>query len=274
MTLKGLGKVNGRIIKTLLLTGAPGVGKGTFGKRLSRDLRIVSYCVGDVLRQLLRDTSCTDPEILAIRNGEFVGDQKVINILKSGVTPEQAVILDGFPRNLIQAAWLDTYKHVDLVVNFDMDRNLLVEKIAGRRICPVSGETYNVFEIKKDGYDMDPLLPTKDPLRCDKSGELLVQRDDDRPEVVRRRLEIYDEETAPLFNYYQSQGKLHTFEPKRGVKDYPWILEEVQRLLDLDSAASSNTVDTRYSFEVPKPTVFFHQAGGKQAAAMASGNCA
>jgi len=275
MTLIGLnGRVNGAITKTktLLLTGAPGTGKGTFGKRLSRDLRISSYCVGDFLRNLLRDPTCTDPEILAIRNGEFVGDQKVINILKSQVTPEQGVILDGFPRNLVQATWLDTYKHVDLVVNFDMERNLLVEKIAGRRICPVSGETYNVFEIKKDGYDMDPLLPTKDPARCDKSGELLVQRDDDRPEVVRRRLEIYDEETAPLFNYYKNQGKLHTFEPKRGVKDYPWILEEVQRLLNLDTSSSDNVVDTPYIIEAAKPTVFFHQTMKKTA--MASGNCA
>jgi adenylate kinase len=225
------GKINSKITTTLLLTGAPGVGKGTFGKRLSRDLRLPSLSVGDFLRKLLRDPNCTDPDILRIRNGELLGDAKVISIVKNQIAPDAACILDGFPRNITQAEWLDSYKSIDLVVNFDMDRNLLVEKLAGRRVCPVSGETYNVFEIKRDGYDMDPLLPSKDPTRCDKSGELLVQRDDDRPEVIRRRLEIYDQETAPLFDYYSMQGKLFTFEPKRGVKDYPSILEEVSKLL-------------------------------------------
>jgi adenylate kinase len=232
------GKMSSKVSKkaiTLLLTGAPGVGKGTFGKRLSRDLRLPSLSIGDFLRNLLRDPNCNDPDIVRIRNGELLGDEKVISIVKTQVAPDTAVILDGFPRNLTQAEWLDSYKHIDLVVNFDMNRTLLVEKLAGRRVCPVSGETYNVFQIKKDGYDMDPLLPAKDPTRCDKSGELLVQRDDDRPEIIRRRLEIYDEETAPLFDYYDKQGKLFTFEPKRGVKDYPSILEEVSNLLKSQS---------------------------------------
>jgi len=137
------------------------------------------------------------------------------------------VILDGFPRTVAQAKYLDNYRHVDFVLNLHLDPEILVPKIAGRRVCPSSGETYNIFSFKENGYDMDPLLPTKDPERCDVSGELLVQRDDDNEEIVAKRLEIYQDSTQPILEFYEKTGKLVTFEPRKGVKDYPEVLELV-----------------------------------------------
>jgi len=216
---------------TMLLTGAPGVGKGTFSKRLTRDLKIPVFEMGGFLRQMIKSENCTDPRILAIREGNLVPDELICQIFKDKFDSMNVgnIIIDGFPRTLGQAEFLDNYKDVDFVLNLHLDYEILTAKIAGRRICPTSGETYNIFEFKENGYDMDPLLPEKDPIRCDLTGELLVQREDDDPAVVAKRLEIYEKSTQPLLDYYAKTGKLLTFEPRRGVKDYPEVLELVKR---------------------------------------------
>jgi len=226
-------KLNTRSI-TMLLTGAPGVGKGTFGKRLTRDLGVPTFAMGDHLRQMLKDPTCTDPDIQRIREGQLVPNEKLIQIFKSVISVEESVILDGFPRTLPQAEFLDHYKEIDMVLNLFLEDDIIVAKLAGRRVCPTSGETYNIFEFKENGYDMDPLLPHKDPARCDKSGELLVQRDDDTPEVIKKRLEIYNQETAPLLDFYKERGKIVNFEPRKGVKDYPEVMQLVKQYLNLE----------------------------------------
>jgi len=215
---------------TMLLTGAPGVGKGTFSKRLTRDLELPLFEMGGFLRQMLKSPDCTDPRILAIREGNLIPDELICQIFKDKLDSMNVehVILDGFPRTIGQAEFLDNYKHVDFVFNLHLDYDILTAKIAGRRVCPTSGETYNIFEFKANGYDMDPLLPKKDPARCDITGELLVQREDDNPETVAKRLRIYEELTQPILDHYSKQGKLVTFEPRRGVKDYPEVLEIVK----------------------------------------------
>lgn len=215
---------------TMLLTGAPGVGKGTFSKRLKRDLNIPLFEMGGYLRQMIKSENCTDPRILAIKDGNLVPDEVICQIFKDRLEEMNVndVILDGFPRTIAQAEFLDNYKTVDFVLNLHLDPEILVPKISGRRVCHVSGESYNIFSFKDNGYDMDPLLPKIDPLRCDVSGELLVQRDDDNEETVAKRLEIYERSTRPILEYYEKSGKLVTFEPRKGVKDYPEVLELVK----------------------------------------------
>merc|ERR1712046_214227 len=129
----------------------------------------------------------------------------------------RGMILAGFPRTKNQATWLNEQADIGSVFNVDMDRDIVVQLLNGRRVCPKSGNSYNVCTLKEGGYDLDPLLPKKDPEHCDVSGERLVQRDDDKPEVVRRRLEEYDRQTAPVLDYFKSHGKVVTFAPKRGV---------------------------------------------------------
>lgn len=218
----------------MLLTGAPGVGKGTFSKRLFRDLNIPLFEVGAFLREMIKSENCTDPRILAIKGGNLVPDELICQIFKDKLDSMNVenLIVDGFPRTVPQAEFLDTYKNVDFVLNLHLDYDILTAKIAGRRVCPTSGETYNVFQFKENGYDMDPLLPKKDPERCDVTGEILVRRDDDNPETVAKRLKIYETSTQPILDYYKQAGKLVTFEPKKGVKDYPEVLEIVKRKMN------------------------------------------
>lgn len=218
----------------MLLTGAPGVGKGTFSKRLTRDLNIPLFEVGAFLREMIKSENCTDPRILAIKGGNLVPDELICQIFKDKLDSMNVenIIVDGFPRTVPQAEFLDTYKNVDFVLNLHLDYDILTAKIAGRRVCPTSGETYNVFQFKENGYDMDPLLPKKDPERCDVTGEILVRRDDDNPETVAKRLKIYEQSTQPILDYYKQAGKLVTFEPKKGVKDYPEVLEIVKRKMN------------------------------------------
>jgi len=216
---------------TMVLAGAPGVGKGTFAKRLKRDLELPLFEMGGFLRQMIKSENFTDPRILAIKEGNLVPDDLICEIFKNKLDSMNSadVILDGFPRTVGQAEFLDGYRDVDFVLNLYLDFDILVSKIAGRRVCPTSGETYNIFEFKENGYDMDPLLPTKDPERCDITGELLVQRDDDNPEIVAKRLKVYEQSTQPILDHYEKQGKLINFEPRKGVKDYPEVLELVKR---------------------------------------------
>jgi len=214
----------------MVLAGAPGVGKDTFAKRLRRDLDLPLFEMGAFLRKMIKSENCTDPRILAIKEGNLVPDDVICEIFKDKLDSMNCpdIILDGFPRTVAQADFLDGYRDVDFVLNLYLDFDILVAKIAGRRVCPTSGETYNIFEFKENGYDMDPLLPTKDPERCDLTGEVLVQRDDDRPEIVAKRLKVYDDSTRPILEHYEKQGKLINFEPRKGVKDYPQVLELVK----------------------------------------------
>jgi len=222
----------------MLLTGAPGVGKGTFSKRLTRDLNIPLFEMGAFLRKMINQENCTDPRILAIKGGNLVPDDIICQIFKDQLDSMNVenLIVDGFPRTVPQAEFLDTYKEIDFVLNLHLDYNILTEKIAGRRVCPTSGETYNIFEFKENGYDMDPLLPKIDPERCDLTGEILVRRDDDDPAIVAHRLKIYEESTQPILDFYKQQGKLVTFEPKKGVKDYPEVLEIVKSKMNINPA--------------------------------------
>ena len=130
---------------------------------------------------------------------------------------KNGIILDGFPRNLNQAIM---FNKVTMVIDIYLADQILIPKILARRICKCCGNNYNIFEIKEDGYDMDPLLPKKNPSKCDDCNVDLVCREDDKEEIIRNRLNVYKEHTFPLLDYYQKKNILISFEPKRGKKDY------------------------------------------------------
>jgi len=119
-----------------------------------------------------------------------------------------------------------------LVLNVTLNQDVLIEKLLGRRVCEKCGENYNICEIKRDGYDFDPLNPKKQGI-CDKDGGKLIIRADDNQEVISARMKEYDEKTKPLLDVFKSRGRLYNFEAKKGVKDYPDLKKHVQKHLKI-----------------------------------------
>lgn len=186
-----------------IFLGAPGVGKGTQGAKLAQDLGWAHVSTGDLLRAARREGTPLGLEAQKFMDaGELVPDGVILNMVREhleSLGDGASVVFDGFPRTVAQAEGLGTTldgigRQVDRVVLFEADDELLVKRIAGRRVSP-GGRVYNIF--------FDP--PEVDGV-CDDSGEALVHRADDQPETVRRRLDVYRELTEPLIDYYEGHG--------------------------------------------------------------------
>ncbi len=222
----------------LVLMGAPGVGKGTYGKRLSKEWQMPIFSTGEYLRNMLKtDKSDLANQIRAlVKAGNLVGDEIIMKIMERRLFNEEnptakGIILDGFPRTVKQAELLDKLGKVKAAMNFFLREDILIEKLAGRRECEKCHIPYNISTIKRDGYDMDPLLPKKDVAICDACGGKLIQREDDTEKIIRNRLREYKSKTAPLEDYYKKKGIYVEFEPKRGVTDYPEIRSKLDSFI-------------------------------------------
>ena len=191
--------------KVVILLGPPGVGKGTQGIRLGRDLGWAHVSTGDLLRSARREGTELGKKAQGFMDrGELVPDGLIIDLVKDhleGLDDAQGVIFDGFPRTPPQAEALDGVldevgRQVDRVVLLEADSEVLFKRISGRRSSP-SGRVYNVY--------FDP--PAREG-RCDETGDPLIHREDDKPETVRTRLQVYDELTAPLVDFYERREGL------------------------------------------------------------------
>ena len=189
--------------KVVVLLGSPGVGKGTQGIRLGRELGWAHVSTGDLLRAALKAGTSLGLEARRYMDAEeLVPDDVIVDLVRehlAGMEQDRGVIFDGFPRTVPQAEALDEVlaaggRGVDRVVLLEADDAVLVKRIAGRRSSP-SGRVYNVY--------FDP--PRRDGF-CDDTGEPLIHRADDRPETVRTRLAVYREATAPLIGFYGARG--------------------------------------------------------------------
>jgi adenylate kinase len=192
----------------IVLMGAPGAGKGTQAQRLVKQFGIPQISTGDLLRDAVtRGTGYGLKAKAAMDSGALVADDIVLGIIRERLGESDAArgfILDGFPRNLAQAQALSSMlssigKPLDAVVLFEVDYPEIVRRISGRRNCPQCGRVFNVNTQS---------LGT--PPRCDQCAEHppLVQRRDDEEATVRRRLQVYEEQTRPLADHYASQGLL------------------------------------------------------------------
>jgi adenylate kinase len=190
----------------LVLLGAPGSGKGTQGERLQADFRLPYYATGDILRAEVRDGTELGREAKEYMDrGDLVPDEVIIGMIAERVeSPEAAdgFILDGFPRTTAQAEALDEEvrrmgKRLTAAILIEVPDEEVVRRLSGRRTCEKDGHVFHV--------EFDP--PTKEGV-CDVCGSRLVVRDDDKPEVVRHRLEEYHEKTEPLIAYYEREGIL------------------------------------------------------------------
>lgn len=209
--------------------GPPGVGKGTYASRLAPKLGIAHISTGDIFREEAAEGTELGKKInMVMKKGDLVPDRIVIEAIKERVKKDdckRGFILDGFPRTIEQAEALDKMFKIDMVLNISMPHDILIEKISARRVCRECGDIYNVADIHRDGIDMPPMLP-KVPGKCDKCGGELYQRPDDKPDVIKERLDNYNEQTKPLISYYKKKGLLHDFQARTGPeKVVPQLME-------------------------------------------------
>jgi adenylate kinase len=197
----------------LILFGPPGAGKGTQAARLQEDFRLPYVATGDILRAAVRDGTELGQKAKGFMDaGKLVPDELLIDLVVDRVSSDDArdgFILDGFPRTRAQAdALAEAFdrlgRRITAVLLFDVPDEDLVRRISGRRVSVKTGRVYHV--------ETDP--PKHDG-RCDVDGSRLVQRDDDKPEVVKRRLDVYHEQTEPLVSYYDERGLLRRIDGTR-----------------------------------------------------------
>jgi adenylate kinase len=204
---------NSRKVGPVILLGPPGAGKGTQAKRIAERYRIPQISTGDILRENVAQGTEVGLKAKAIMaRGELVPDDLMYPMVAERLHCAdcgRGFVLDGFPRTPAQAAWLDWFfehelfdnpnhgKCLPVVIRLEADYNHLVRRLTGRRSCPVCGRIYNVYS-----------QPPRCNELCDYDGSKLVIRDDDREEVITRRLQKYDVETRPVADYYEKKGRL------------------------------------------------------------------
>jgi len=212
--------------QNLVLLGPPGSGKGTQGERLNEDLRLPYYATGDILRAAVRDeTELGRSAKEYMDRGDLVPDEVIVGVIADRIDSNEArdgFILDGFPRTTPQAEALDA-KLNDLgralsgVLLIDVSDEEVIRRLGGRRTCEANGHVFHV--------EFEP--PQEDGV-CDIDGSPLIVRDDDKPEVIRKRLETYHEKTEPLVSYYDERSVLRRIAGE-AVPDE--VAEQVRRTL-------------------------------------------
>ena len=181
----------------ILLLGPPGAGKGTQSKKLADHFDVDHVTTGDALRanKDMETEHGTPREYMDA--GELVPDPVVNEIVEAALTEADGFVLDGYPRNLSQAEYLDGITDLDAVITLEVSRGELVERLTGRRVCEECGANFHVE------FDQP-----ETPGVCDECGGALIQRDDDNEETVRERLRVFDENTQPVIDFYDEQGEL------------------------------------------------------------------
>jgi adenylate kinase len=201
----------------IVLLGAPGSGKGTQAKKLVDRHGIPQISTGDLLREAVANKTPLGLQAKqAMDSGQLVSDEIVLAMIKERLSKpdvKKGFILDGFPRNTAQAEALDAMlsglkQPLDLGLLIDVDLDIIMQRLEGRRTCVSCGQMYNV-------YFQPPLVEDT----CDKCGGKLHQRSDDNEATITNRLRVYENQTAPLIRYYDQKGKLSSIEGEGDVKD-------------------------------------------------------
>lgn len=220
----------GPMQKIIMLCGAPGVGKGMYSRMLAQDFGYVKVSTGDEIRKILNggkgpnlDRKTVEKLKQYVNAGRLVPDEIIMELLYHKIKEPscfRGVILDGFPRTVNQLNLFTQVFPIHLAVNIEHNFDCLMASIIGRRTCMDCGMSYSAFSYYHDGYELDVQMPEKEGV-CDSCHGPVRIREDDKEEIVKARLEEYNDKTYPLFKRMKEKGMLVSFEAKRGERDYP-----------------------------------------------------
>lgn len=213
--------------KVIILLGPPGAGKGTQAKKLSREFDLIHISTGDILRKEVREGTELGGKVREIMNaGELVPDELVGQIVRSCIEKHPTAsgfILDGYPRNVNQAEFLmyiaDGWPVYAVCIQ--VEEEILVKRLTGRRYCPGCGKIYNVY-----------FSPPSTEGICDVCGSKLVQRRDDREEVISERLRVYHEQTRPVIEFFSSLGRYFEIDGSKSVPQVAQALSELVGVIE------------------------------------------
>ena len=181
----------------ILILGAPGAGKGTQSANIVEEFGVAHVTTGDALRENKHMETEYGTPASFMDEGELVPDPVVNEIVEAALSQADGYVLDGYPRNLEQAEHLSNITDLDVVLYLDVDEDVLVGRLTGRRVCEECGATYHV-----------DFNPPEEAGVCDVCGGDLYQRDDDTAETARERIRVYEENTAPVVEFYDQRGAL------------------------------------------------------------------
>lgn len=209
---------------TILLLGAPGAGKGSQARLIEEEFGYKQISTGDLLRKEISDNTDLGMQVKGIIDkGELVSDDIIFEMLEHRIKESdcnKGIIFDGFPRNISQAERFPSLlgKKLDFVINIEVPFDVIIKRLSSRRQCTSCGAVYNAISNPTNVDDV-----------CDKCYGHVIQRDDDKEETVKNRLEVYTKQTEPLIEYYKNKGNFYTFDGNRDIKV---IFEEIKELLN------------------------------------------
>ena len=191
--------------RRIALLGPPGAGKGTQAKLLAEKTGLIHLSTGDILREeVTRSTALGQAAKGWMDKGDLVPDDLIVDMIRERVARADGFILDGFPRTVVQAEALAEITSLDGAINVALSREEVIRRLSSRRVCQDCGKIYNLL-----------FNPPEMDMRCDACGSLLFLRNDDQPDVIKNRYDVYAQETAPLIEYYSKQGLLYEVDGER-----------------------------------------------------------
>jgi len=208
----------------IVVLGPPGVGKGTYSEILSKKYGIPKISVGDLFRKAIKDRTELGKKIQGyVSSGELVPDEMVIELVKNRLEEDDCkngFLLDGYPRTVPQAEAMMKFNRIDIALNFVAPDEVIMERIGGRRTCSKCGAIYHIKNVP----------PTIDGV-CDRCSGRLVQRSDEKPEVIKNRLEVYREKTKPVSDYLREKGLLVDIDAHYSIDEIDKIMAQVEKHL-------------------------------------------
>ena len=208
----------------IVLLGSPGAGKGTYAKVLSKKYSIPTISVGDLFRKAIKDETELGTTVKSyVFNGDLVPDKIVNEVVKNRLNKDdckKGFLLDGYPRTVYQAEVMPTFKNIDVALNFVVPDEVIMSRIGGRRTCSKCAAIYHIKNI-----------PPKVEGVCDKCGEALIQRADEKHEVIKNRLIVYREKTKPVADFLRTKGLVADIDSNYSIEEIDKIIAQCDKHL-------------------------------------------